>query len=177
MAIDSQLQTTNISWGRPTSGGSTYQYASGLYNYCWVNKVGWTTSNYSGCQFMKRTVSPYVWATTTSTTNFSISSLIRSKDYKFYFNILSADALKTDVRFTSPFSYSYSDTQKGSQCTVLSADQTYIGIQCNTVYGFTFGGWRVNSASGTVVSLSESYNFFYSNSNMSGTTNLYATAI
>ena len=80
MAVDSTIGTTNINFRS--------NYASGLYNDCYttVAGIGWG-SNYSACKFMRRSVQPKVFATSTDTTDFSISDTVRSKAIKFYFNL------------------------------------------------------------------------------------------
>ena len=101
MSSDSSIGANNIYFRS--------QYASGLYNDCYttVAGIGWG-ANYSACKFMKRSVQPKVFETTTSTTNFSISSLVRNKANKFYFNIVLGTTNASDgVRFDFPFLTSY----------------------------------------------------------------------
>ncbi len=170
MALDSTLGTTNIHWRN--------NYASGLYNSCYTTKVGGFASvNFSGCKFMKRTVTPKVYATTTGTTNFSINSYVRSKAIKFYFNIMDADLLDASdgVRFDSPLLTNYALSWTAQYWTGLSADSTYISCTAdNADYGYNWDSWRQNSSSGTVLSYSQNFLFYYNNASQSGTTTAYA---
>ena len=177
MATDSDLGSNNIHWGGNGSSGNAF---SGMYNYCWVIKTNWGTNiNHSGCKWMRQSQVPKVFRTNSEKVDsiFEVGDYVRNKETKFYINLFSANSARTDVRFTSPISTSFADTVYGYNNTVYSADQTFITVDCNVVYGFTFGGWRKNSASGTVISLNTSFSFFVTDSNMSGTTSMYALAI
>jgi len=169
MSSDSSIGSNNIYFRS--------QYASGLYNDCYttVAGIGWG-ANYSACKFMKRSVQPKVFETTTSTTNFSISSLVRNKANKFYFNIVLGTLNASDgVRFDFPFLTSYAGTQSCINAANFSADVSYQSCTAASAnYGYAWSAWRQNSASGTLVSTSQNFLFSNGSSQMSGTTNLYA---
>ncbi len=169
MSIDSTLGTTNIRWAG--------NYASGLYNSCYRTVAGITyTVNYSGCKFMRRSVQPKVFATNTGTTDYSIADYVRSKATKFYFNLaLGTKFASSGVRYDSPFAVGYATTQSCINAAGFSADHTY--QSCTAAgpnYGYTWAHWRKNSTSGTIVSYSANFLFYFNDSNQSGCTILYA---
>ena len=169
MSIDSTLGTTNIRWAG--------NYASGLYNSCYRTVAGITyTVNYSGCKFMRRSVQPKVFATSTGTTNYSINDLVRSKATKFYFNLtLGTKFASSGVRYDFPFSVSYATSHSCINAANFSADATYQSVtSSNPNYGYSWAHWRKNTTSGTIVSYSANFLFYYNNSNQSGCTNLLA---
>ena len=169
MSTDSTLGTNNIFFRS--------NYASGLYNDCYttVAGIGWG-SNYSACKFMRRSVQPKVFATSTDTTDYSIGDLVRSKATKFYFNLTLGTKFASDgVRYDFPFLVSYATSQSCINASNFSADAQYQSCTAASAnYGYVWAHWRSNSASGTIVSYSQNFLFYFNNSNQSGTTNLYA---
>tara|TARA_B100000768_G_scaffold145818_1_gene138772 strand:- start:2203 stop:2730 length:528 start_codon:yes stop_codon:yes gene_type:complete len=169
MSVDSTLGTTNIKWAG--------NYASGLYNSCYRDVIGLGyTTNFSGCKFMRRSVQPKVFSTSTGTTNYSIGDLVRSKAVKFYFNItLGTKFASSGVRYDFPFLTSYATSQSALNAANLSADATYQSCTASGPnYGYSFSNWRRNTTNGTIVSYSANFLFFFNNSNQSGATNLLA---
>ncbi len=169
MARDNSLSTTNIAFRDNVS--------SGLYNNCYttVAGIGWG-GNYSACKFMRRSVQPKVYATSTDTTDFSVGTYVRSKLVKFYFNLtLGTKFASSGVRYDFPFSVSYATSQSCINAANLSADAQYQSCTAATAnYGYFWSNWRQNSASGTIVSYSQNFLFYWNNSNQTNTTTLYA---
>ena len=149
--------STNIN---PTS-------ACGYYNGMWGLCSGWGLGgNYSLYAAMDEGVNPKLNTGQTGASNINITDGWRFKDRQFSCNvvIVNAGGSANVAGFSSPFggAANLSNTQAFAyQNQSMSNNQNFIGTTCIPAYGYGFLAWRLESSSGTILTSTQTVNWFF----------------
>lgn len=75
-----------------------------------------------------------------------------------FLNVATSNSTKGTVSITYPWSETSSGTSTiGNNRQVLTAIYSYINIQCNVAYGYTFNGWWTLPSGGSQISSSNNF--------------------
>jgi len=159
---------------RGTTNLNCSSNAQGMFNGSFVSCFGWPYWNTQGINQGKSSWSayifqcqiPYVNTFRTSNTNLKIDSHLRFQGRPFGLNLTVANSKIASVFFSgsnppqvaAPTSGTF---MAGYHRVGLSSRGNSVGIGCNLVYGASFANWRLNSASGTVVTSNQNTNLFF----------------
>lgn len=140
----------------------------GFFNNAFVACFSWpywnTTNINQGCSSWTAYLLPCVGNAIVNVgpapaSTLACSARVRNQDRPFGIN-LHGVANAEKVSFTNWHSVTTVGTLQGYQNVGLSNRSNYVGINVIMTYGYTFGGWRANTASGTLITTVQATNLF-----------------
>ena len=147
------------------------------FRYC-TNMCSFCNSSYSQKNAMNFCYTPNyntgLCNVFNTATNISFSSYARNKSTPFWWNFLSGPGL-SQIQLTSPRSITRTGNSAviyGYEAVQFTNVSTTMSINASVSYGSVWSSWRVNSASGIIASINQSFSPTYNGnySDKSGTT-------
>ena len=167
--------STNLCLRGNTSTTANPTGALGAYSGMWVVCAEWPeTTNFSLCKWSRESLIPKVNVGQGDAGNYSFGEDYKDGDRLFEVGVLGTNSGTCKYGTQSPFvsMTSGGSTVKGYNNNSMSNVQNYISTSAVTAYGYAFGGWRLNSTSGTTLTLTADVNWFF-NSTYGGTSFAY----
>lgn len=167
--------STNLCLRGNTATNINPTTALGAYNGMWIACAEWPeTNNFSLCKWSREADNPKVNTDQGNSGNYSFDEEYKNGDRLSEVGVLGTNSGTCKYGTKSPFALMTSggSTVPGYSNNTMSNVQNYVTTDAVAAYGYTFFGWRLNSTSGTALTLTTEVNWFF-NSTYGGTNFAY----